>query len=151
MALKDDIQLLSSVPLFGDLSLEQIKLIAFSAERLHLVEGETLFRPGETADCAYLIATGRISLTHKNRAGEDVVIGNPGSGSLLSELAMISPGERKYLAIAKEKSELICISRALFYRLLEEYPDVAVYIEAHIRNNFQQMATEVAALKHRFL
>jgi CRP-like cAMP-binding protein len=150
MALKDDIQLLTSVPLFSSFSLEQIKLIAFGAERVNLVEGETLFRPGDPADCAYLIATGRISLAQKSRTGEDVVIANPGAGSLLSELAMISPGERKHLALAKEKSELIRISRTLFHRLLEEYPDVAVHIEAHFRNNFQQMVTEIGTLKHRF-
>ena len=151
MALKDDIKLLSSVPLFSSMSTEQLKLIAFGAERMRAGEGEVLFHAGDQADCAYVVVSGRIALSQRNRLGEDVLVSSAASGTLLSELAMISNVERKYLAVVKEDSELLKITRTLFYRLLEEYPEVGSTIEDRIRGNLQTMTREIEGIKHRFV
>lgn len=151
MALKDDINLLSSVLLFSSMSAEQLKLIAFGAERTRAIEGAVLFRPGDPADCAYVVVSGRIALSQRNRFGEEVLISSAASGSLLSELAMISDVERKYLAVVKEDSELLKITRTLFYRLLDEYPEVGSAIESRIKANLQTMTLEIEGIKHRFM
>jgi CRP-like cAMP-binding protein len=150
MALKDDIKLLSSVPLFSGLSLDQLRLIAFGAERAFVPEGDILFQAGDSADCAYLVASGRIILTTQNRSGEQIVVTSASAGTLLSELAMISQVDRKYLATAKQNTELLRISRNLFMRLLEEYPEVAVIMEERISANFLEMTSSLAAIKGRF-
>ncbi len=44
MALTDDIMLLGQVPLFAGFSDDQLRLIAFGAERRRVAAGQTLFR-----------------------------------------------------------------------------------------------------------
>lgn len=151
MALKDDIKLLSSVPLFSSMSGEQMKLIAFGAERVHLGDNDVLFHPGEPADCAYLVANGRIALMQTNRFGENSIVASAGAGTLLSELAMISDIDRKYTAVARQETELLRITRVLFHRLLEEYPEVGATIEARIRENFLALAAQVEAVHYKFV
>jgi CRP-like cAMP-binding protein len=73
-----------------------------------------------------------------------------GAGTLLSELAMISAVERKYTAVAVEDSEVIRINRPLFRRMLEEYPDVAVLVDARIRENLGAMISQMRGLAGRF-
>ena len=49
MSLDRDIALLSRVPLFAELTTEQLRLLAFSAVRLELSPGQVLFREGTLA------------------------------------------------------------------------------------------------------
>ena len=150
MALSDDIALLSKVPLFAGLADDKLRLMAFGAERRRLVEGQTLFREGTSADCGFVVAEGSFQLASTRRDGSPRVEGTAGSGTLLSELAMISAVERKYTAVALEDSEVIRINRPLFRRMLEEYPDVAILVDARIRENLAAMIGEMKGLAGRF-
>ena len=150
MALSDDIALLSKVPLFAGLSDDRLRLMAFGAERRRLVEGQTLFREGTSADCGFVVAYGAFQLASTRRDGSTRDEGVAGEGTLLSELAMISAVERKYTAVALEDSEVIRINRPLFRRMLEEYPDVAILVDTRIRENLAAMIGEMKGLAGRF-
>jgi len=150
VALADDIALLSQVPLFAGLAEDKLRLMAFGAERRRLVEGQTLFREGTSADCGFVVAYGAFQLTSTQRDGSTREEGLADAGTLLSELAMISAVERKYTAVATEDSEVIRINRPLFRRMLEEYPDVAVLVDARIRENLSAMITQMRGLARRF-
>ena len=150
MSLTDDIALLSLVPLFADIDDDKLRLIAFGAERRRLARGQQLFREGAPADCAFAVASGSFSLTRNLVDGSVEVIDTVGRGTLLSELAMISFVERKFTATAEEDSEVIRINRPLFRRMLEEYPEVAVLVEARIKDNLQTMIRNMQKLAPRF-
>jgi CRP-like cAMP-binding protein len=150
LSLNDDIALLSLVPLFADIDDDKLRLIAFGAERRRLSRGQQLFREGAPADCAYAIASGSFSLTRSQVDGSVEVVDTVGRGTLLSELAMISFVERKFTATAEEDSEVIRINRPLFRRMLEEYPEVAVVVEARIKDNLQTMIRNVQKLAPKF-
>lgn len=150
MSLNDDIALLSVVPLFADIDDDKLRLIAFGAERRRLNRGQQLFREGAPADCAFAIASGSFSLTRSQVDGSVEVVDTVGRGTLLSELAMISFVERKFTATAEEDSEVIRINRPLFRRMLEEYPEVAVVVEARIKDNLQTMIRNIQKLAPKF-
>jgi CRP-like cAMP-binding protein len=72
MALSDDIRLLSGVPLFQGLDDDQLRLVAFGAERRSVAKGQELFREQSPAECAYVVARGRLDLYTLGRdAAED--------------------------------------------------------------------------------
>ena len=121
MALSDDIKLFAQVPLFSGLSEDKLRLMAFGAERRRIVEGQTLFREGASADCGFVVASGSFRLYSTARDGSVRDDGTAGPGSLLSELAMISVVERKFTATATEDSEVIRINRPLFRRMPVSY------------------------------
>ncbi|WP_426129747.1 cyclic nucleotide-binding domain-containing protein [Pararhizobium sp. PWRC1-1] len=150
MSLNNDIALLSLVPLFADIDDDKLRLIAFGAERRRLNRGQQLFREGAPADCAFAIASGSVTLTRNLVDGSVEVVDTVGRGTLLSELAMISFVERKFTATAEEDSEVIRINRPLFRRMLEEYPEVAVVVEARIKNNLQTMISAMQKLAPKF-
>lgn len=151
MSLHNDIRLLSQLPLFTDMGAEQIRLIAFGADRRHIATGQVLFREGSPAECAYAVVRGRVELYHLGRDGQPVLDMAVGEGVLLSELALVTLVERKYTAVAAEDSEVIRITRALFHRLMEEYPDAARVIENRIRDNILTLARRSAAMLDHFL
>lgn len=150
MALADDIKLLAQVPLFSQLQGDQLRLVAFGAERRSISAGQELFRERSPAESAFIVARGRFDLYATDRDGQVSRQRSVGAGTLLSELALVTMVERKFTAVAAEDSETLKITRSLFERLLEEYPDVGRVIEARIRENIAGLAKAAAALQYRF-
>ena len=133
MALNDDIRLLSQLPLFKDMNEDQLRLIAFGADR-RMSPGQTLFREGSPAESAYVVA--------QRQPGTDATSSDGMQGQRrmpvrhpASELALVTLVERKFTAVAREDTDIIRITRALFHRLIEEYPDAARLIENRVRDN----------------
>lgn len=150
MALNDDIQLLAKVPLFQGFTDDQLRLIAFGAERRKIGGGQALFREHSPAECAFVIGSGSFDLYAAGRSGKAELQARTTTGTLLSELALFTLCERKYTAVATEDSEVIRITRILFHRMIEEFPDVADVVLARIRDNIAALSTAATAMQGRF-
>lgn len=145
MALRDDIALFQQLSIFEGLSDEHLRLLAFGAERRRLEKGHVLFRQGAAADSAFIITFGRLRLTMQSPTVGERLLGDAGAGSILTEIAMIADAERHFTATAVEESEVIRISRMLFRRMLEEYPEVALAAERRLRESFSKLAAAATA------
>jgi len=150
MSLNDDIRLFSEVTLFRELDSDQLRLLAFGAERRAVATGQELFREGSPAEAAYVVSRGSFELYVTARDGKARSDGIVTRGTLLSELALVTMVERKFTAIAVEDSEVLRVGRSLFHRLLEEYPQVGQMVEGRIRANLVAMANAVSGLQGRF-
>jgi len=145
MTLDQDIGLFSRVPLFAGLAAEPLKLIAFSAIRLELAPGHTLFRAGTKALSGFVVQEGRVELTTPDGEGRQS-LGVYGPGSLLGEMALFVETRRPATATAIEQSAVIEIDRNLMKRMLAEYPDVAVHLYAQLRAHLAETVGELAAI-----
>ncbi|MGN6550454.1 MAG: cyclic nucleotide-binding domain-containing protein [Pararhizobium sp.] len=150
MALKEDIALLAQVALFSDLDEDKLRLVAFGAERRRVLEGQTLYREGTHADCAFVVASGRFDLSRKGHGRTTVPLGSAGPATLLGEIAMISAVDRHMTVIAAEPSEVLRIGRPLFHRMLDEYPGVAALVQARIQANFRSFLADLERVGKSF-
>lgn len=150
MALSDDIELLSAVPLFSDMDTDQLRLIAFGAEHRQIAAGQVLFREKSPAECAYVVSAGSFELHVIGRGGKSRLETTVGKGVMLSELALVTMVERKFTAVAKEDADVIRIPRAMFHRLMEEYPAMARLVEARIKQSISALIDGSVALAARF-
>jgi len=150
MALDDDIRILSGVKLFQGFTQEQLRLLAFGAETTFLQADRKLYLEDDEADSAYIVVSGRIAL-YREQGGERIPIGTAGPGAMLSELALIADTRRLTSASAAADSEVIRLSRKMFRRILEEYPELAVQLHERILEEFQQMIARIEELGPRFM
>lgn len=135
MSLDRDIGYLRQVPLFAEFSDEQLRLFAFSAENTIVEVDTALFHQEERTDAGYVVVSGRIALVSEDENGKE--LGSFGPGSLLGEMALFIETTRPNTAVARERSEVIRIRRALFKRMLQEYPDIARALQATLANRLQ--------------
>jgi len=149
LALDDDIRILSGVGLFSELNAEQLRLLAFGAETIRVAAGEEIYREGAAADCAYVVSGGRAVL-YRDRDGEAVAVARLGEGSILGELALIAPGKRLTYAAAETDVELVRLSRTLFRRILEEYPEAAASLHRKMTQDLQEFLRRLEMLGPRF-
>lgn len=115
-------ELLRQVPLLSEFPDEQLRLLAFSAENVSYRDGEVLFSSGERADAGLVVASGAITLESDDGSVKPVTFG---PGSLIGETALLVETRRPARAVASGASEVIRIRRALFKRMLQEFPDIA--------------------------
>lgn len=123
MSLEKDIALLRGVATFDMLNGEALRILAISAEMRDLNPGETLFRVGETADCAYVVASGQINLVTDLAGGARRILYEVKPGTLIGETALVAASPRPATAVAAEVSTVMRVSRSTFLRMLEEFPE----------------------------
>ncbi|MFC4626526.1 cyclic nucleotide-binding domain-containing protein [Daeguia caeni] len=148
MALNDDILILSTVDLFASFTPEQLRLLAFGVERLVLRAGRELYQEGQNADCGYVVVSGQISLYRDTQQGR-LTVRTVTKGTVLGELAMIAQSARLTGAIADVETEVIRISRSIFHRILEEYPEVAIKLHQQISRNLLALIDEIERVAPR--
>ena len=120
MALQDDVRNLARNPTLSDLDPEGLRLIAFSGETRILRKGDVLFRFGDESDGGYVIFSGSLAL--ESGRAPALILGPP---ALIGDTALITDTICHGTAIALEPSSVLRISRALFRRVLSEYPESA--------------------------
>ena len=148
MALDDDIRVLSGVRLFEGFTREQLRLIAFGAETISLNAGRKLYSEGAPADCAFVVAAGEVALFHQ--AGEKrEVVSVQGAGAILGELALIAETERLTGAVAQTDVKVIRLSRSMFHRILEEFPETAIDLRRRIAADLQAMLARFGAVAEK--
>ncbi len=144
MSLARDIEILRRVPLLSQFTEDQLRLLAFSAETMQVSEGGIVFNEGERADGGIVLTIGKVQL--ETGVGRDTrPRGTYGPGTLFGENALMTEGKRPARATALENCELIRVRRALFSRMLQEFPETArkLYVDKAIA-----FTSAAAALAH---
>jgi CRP-like cAMP-binding protein len=144
LSIEDDISAIERVPTLRALGHEALRILAIGAESRYVPRGEVLFVEGETADCGYIIQEGSVHLTSSSRAVGHVTAG---PGTLLGEVALIAETKRPATATANESSTVIRISRSLFLKMLEGYPNAAHVLRDQIAARAQQALAEMTDVR----
>jgi CRP-like cAMP-binding protein len=141
MALDDDMNNLRSIPLFQNFEPEALRLFAFGAETRLLRAGDALFRRGEPSDGGYILMSGSIAVSADDdgRPAEKIV--RP--FALIGEIAMMASTTRPVTAIAREPTTVLKAPRALFHRILEEYPLTAARVRAFLAAGLKEFAQDL--------
>jgi CRP-like cAMP-binding protein len=140
VSIEDVFALIERVPTLRALGRAALRILAIGAESRYLHQGEVLFKAGEPSDCGYVVQEGSFRLESKFDSGEEVVAG---PGTLLGELALLAGTKRPATAIAREPSTVIRISRSLFLKTLEGYPEAAAILRQQILARAQQSLKEL--------
>ncbi|MBV1706771.1 MAG: cyclic nucleotide-binding domain-containing protein [Hyphomicrobiales bacterium] len=123
MALDTDIEILRTIPLFAALSPDALRLLVFSSEKSMVADGNTICG-NAPLDGALVVMSGAASIAAPRgslRPAQDFV-----APLLLGATSLVVADAQVPRATAVGKVGLMRISRALFRRILDEYPDDAM-------------------------
>jgi predicted acylesterase/phospholipase RssA/CRP-like cAMP-binding protein len=94
--------------------------------------GQLLFHQGEIGDCLYIVANGRLRVTHEREDGTKEIVGEVGRGETVGEMALITNEPRSSTVRAARDSELYKLSAGAFNRMLERSPQVTMHLARQI-------------------
>lgn len=145
MSLSEEVELLRNIPMFANIEPSKLKLLAFTSERLTFEAGDTLFKEGDTGDNAYIIIDGEADVSIKTATGP-MKVAHFGRNDLVGEIAILCDVPRTATVTASQRLETMVISKDLFYRLIMEFPQIAVAI---MRELARRLETTNAQLRAR--
>jgi CRP-like cAMP-binding protein len=146
VTIEDDIAFLARVPTFAKFGFAALQIVAIGSESKHIDDGETLFAAGETTDAGFVIQEGSLVLTAGD-AGLDEPSTTFGPGTLVGELALLTETVWPATAVAAEPTTVMRISRNLFRKVLEGFPDAARLMRDRLAARVNQSHAELLRLR----
>src|SRR5436190_1434323 len=116
----DEREVLRTVPIFSELSDEDITSLAKLAARKRYPKDTVVFFENEEGDFFFTITEGRIKVTILGDDGREVILSVLGPGDFFGEMALLDNEPRSATAIAIEDTELLSLHRGDFDTVLHE-------------------------------
>jgi CRP-like cAMP-binding protein len=148
MSLDSDIDVLRHIPFFAGFSSEHLRLIAFSAESRSLPEKLLLYDEGQLLHSAYVVVSGAMRGERKGKGGT-VVKREIGPGVILGERALVLDTRASEAVRVESRARVLQIRKAMFRRLLQEYPEIALALRARIARSVMQASAELGEMARK--
>ena len=127
MSINQEVELLRNIPLFAKIEPSKLKLLAFTSERLTYQPEQVLCRQGDIGDAAYIIIDGEAAVRIATPSG-DIEVARLGRGDVVGEIAILCDVPRTATVSAVERVTTLKITKELFFRLINEFPQIAIEI-----------------------
>ncbi len=118
-------ELLARVPLFADLSHEEVERLAAVAVPRSYVSGEVIFREGDTGATCFVLHTGSARVTRSHHDGRAITLAELRPGDMFGDLAMFGGETRSATVEAVEHSTAVALLAGDLRRLLRSDSDIA--------------------------
>ena len=146
MSLNEEVELLRNIPMFANIEPSKLKLLAFTSERLTFSEGDLLFSEGDSGDAAYIIVDGQADVIISSEQGP-LTVAQFGRNDLVGEIAILCDVPRTATVKATSRLETMVISKDLFFRLVMEFPQIAVEIMRELARRLELTNAQLRALR----
>jgi CRP-like cAMP-binding protein len=137
------VDLLRHVPLFRELDVEYIKVLAFSAERLLYRDGDEIVRAGEPGDAAYVVVSGKAERVD----GDSRRVIEP--GAMVGETAMLVEVDYAATVTAVEETVVLELSRTMLHRAMRTFPEISDVISTRIEARLLELAEDLRKVEHQ--
>lgn len=115
---------LRKIPLFADLSEDDLSRLCEMVEQVRLPAGQELFAEGDPGDRAYVIEKGELEVV-KTSGGRPVLLAVRKPGEVIGEIALLEDTPRTATVRARSDAQLLAINQEQFDRLIEHSPSAA--------------------------
>ncbi|MHB2015479.1 MAG: cyclic nucleotide-binding domain-containing protein [Candidatus Xenobia bacterium] len=137
---------LKKVPLFEQMSLEQLEVISRIATEMKVFAGEIIMRENELGDTMYVVVRGRVSVIKNFRTSSQVVLAEMGATDYFGEMAVLDNAPRSATVLVEEDTELLCISGEKLHDIIQQKPELAFEIFRVLTRRLRDADEKLAAL-----
>jgi CRP-like cAMP-binding protein len=139
----DNASVLLASPRFQDFAAQDVADLAAALQPRSIADGETLFEEGDPAPEAYVIASGHLALTRKNREGRPQPVLRLGPGEVLGFMALVENRGRSATATAEGPVQVLVLPRAAFTMLYESKAPISLRFQRLIGRLLAEDVREV--------
>ena len=146
MSIHEEVELLKGVPLFSKLEPNKLKLLAFTSERLTFAPGQDLCRQGDMGDAMYVVLGGTADIIIDTPSGPHKVAELRKNG-FVGEIAILCDVPRTATVTAREPLTALKITKELFFRMVSEFPTMAVEIMRELAHRLDDTNRQLSAAR----
>jgi len=127
MNLNEEVELLKGVPILSKIEPAKLKLLAFTSERVNYTEGQEVCHQGDPGDAMYVILGGVADVLIDSPTGQ-IQVSEMNKNDFFGEIAILCDVPRTATIKALEPLNTLKISKDTFYRMVGEFPTMAIEI-----------------------
>ena len=146
MSLDQEVEILRQIPLFANIDTAKLKLMCFASQRLTFKPGEALCRQGDAGDSAFVIVEGAADVL-VDRGDGPIKVADLERNDIVGEIAILCDVPRTATVKAKTDMTTLCINKDLFFRLVTEFPEMAVEIMRVLAQRMEAPTQELPQYK----
>jgi CRP/FNR family transcriptional regulator, cyclic AMP receptor protein len=157
------VELLGGVPLFSELSSEELDEVARVAIPRSYPHETRVFHEGDPGDACYIVSLGSCRVTRQHSDGRVITLATLGPGAIFGELAMFDGEGRSASVETAEDTELLALPATDMRTLIGSHPGMAKKLivaltrrlreanERISRQSFQTVPSRVAGVLNQLL
>jgi CRP-like cAMP-binding protein len=142
---QDWVGLLGRVPVFADLSTDDLEQVAAMAHPRRFAAGDVVFREGDASNTCYVVRSGHARAIRENPDGRQLALATFGPGDIFGELAMFDDERRSATVEAIEPLEVLAIMGADMRRAMERRPQLAIALAAALSRRLRATNERLAS------
>jgi CRP-like cAMP-binding protein len=136
------IRFLQKTSWFGDLPSDVISSLAEKVEQHQFNKGESIIEIGSTGDSVFIIRNGWVKIVIPDENNGEVVLNHLGPGEFVGELSLVDQKPRSASVIAiSDGVEIVELCRDDFLEVLNEHPEMALFVIANVSNRMRYTLT----------
>ena len=148
MSLNKAVQVLQETPLFRNVDLKRLRVVAMMGESQAYRAKERLFEKGDEGDAAFIVIDGEVDVLVPDEGGEQSVA-ILGEGEIFGELAVICDQARSTAIAARGELEVLRLDRDVVLNLLREFPDISLEMIRILGGRLERTTQELSQARAR--
>lgn len=141
--------ILANLPLFKEMSPEEIERIAQGTREIHVSRGEILFQRGDLPHGFYVVVHGQVKLAFSSPQGIEKVVNLVGAGKTFGEAVMFMNTPYPVYSQALTDSLLLHISKAVVFDGIDRHQGFCRKMLAGLSSRLHSLIADVEAYSLR--
>jgi HEAT repeat protein len=138
VSILERILLLREIPIFADLSPEDLKLVAETAREEWYPQNTVIFHQGDDGNMMFVIVEGQVHVL-RSVDGIEQVLARRGAGDFLGEMAIIESAPRSATLRTQTDVRVLAIDGETFKGILRERPNVSFAVLRSISRRLREL------------
>jgi CRP/FNR family transcriptional regulator, cyclic AMP receptor protein len=139
-----NLRLLQRVPLFSELSRDDLEQISRVAVARNYPRGVRVFHEGDRSDACYIVRSGDLRVTREHSDGRAIALATLGPGDIFGELAMLDGEARSASVEALSECELLALPAGDVRRMLQSSSEITVKLVVALTRRLREANERIA-------
>jgi CRP/FNR family transcriptional regulator, cyclic AMP receptor protein len=144
MTLSLEAGVLKQIPMFRDVEIGKLKLMAFASERLSYGPGDVIVREGDEPDAVFVVLSGSVDVMRNGSEGP-IHVAKLGEGAIVGELSVLCDSQRSASIVATSDVLMLKIEKGVFLDMFMHSPQLAMAVTRELARRLEGMLSVVAA------
>jgi CRP-like cAMP-binding protein len=144
VSIEDEIRALQQIPIFQDLEVSKLKLMAFAGQRISYRKDEMIFAQGAPPDAVYIILEGDVDVI-RLAGSNSVLLARLGKNELIGEMGVLCDKPRNAMIVAHTDVQALRIDKATFLHIVHQVPQLAIAIIRELSGRLEQANEKLAS------
>ncbi len=142
----DDDNCIKSVPIFKDLTRDEMIEVAMITHPRDMKRGEMVYMVGDLGGKLYVLHEGRVKISRINASGKEQVIRTLGPGEFMGELSLFGATPQSDNAEVMENTTMCVIDGSELKDIMMKYPQIGFKIMDVLSRRLQMAETLLEAI-----